>query len=649
MVGNSVCLGDRSVVANGCKMVRNEMHRRVVSIEKPESPRNELCDRSAKRTMSIGGILMKAACDKLPIEAINAAAVGENEIANRLAIGKCLDVGGANGGGVGAHSRGGYVSAIIVGDLWGVPAVNDPNSGPVQETPVATSVEPDVSRWQGIAVRVRDAARALRERMSWGGWMALVLGLATLISRAPGLIYNGMFDRDESYLAVIGDVLRNGGQLYIDTIDRKPPVVPVMYSLIREWSVDMRAIRIVVAVLIFLNGVVVTEIVRRLSRSRRAALFAGVLAIVGTALFLPPDAQAANFELWGLLPASAAILCVVIARSERRSTVLWFALAGASVVIAANCKQPYIVVGLPVAFEALRRGHEKWQALSATVFGAIVSAVPLFVFFDGQKMIRWVWSDNSDYLNGGISIGRAAAIGVALSLVFVLLHLPLFYGVWAVLRRRVRADYTVLIWIGVSVLTIPIGLRFFGHYYQQLVPPLAVLTGCALVTAKRRVWQALTVLTAGLLVAMLGLAFIHRPDLTNYTALGRYVQSTTTPDQRILVWGALPDVYVSSERLPSGIFLHDGYLTGNWASRAQPLPQSVIAAEPFRSRWDMFFEDVAVNPPAVVINAARPETDWERYGPESFPIGSWLNRCYDLDRVVDGLSVWRRDTASCPM
>lgn len=514
---------------------------------------------------------------------------------------------------------------------------------------MTTSIESDLSHWQKVLRRSTELSSAVRARMSWSAWMVTVLGLTTLASRAPGLFFNGMFDRDEAYLVVTGDVLRNGGQLYVDAIDRKPPIVPVMYSLIREWSVDMRAIRIVLAFLIFLNGVVVVELVRRLSNSRRAALFAGVLAIVGTALFLPPDAQAANFELWGLLPASTAILCVVVARSTKRGPLLWFAFAGAAVVLAANCKQPYIAVALPVAFEAIRRANGRWRAVSATVAGAVLAFAPFVVFFDGPKMFRWVWSDNSDYLNGGISISRAVAIGVVLSGTFVLLHLPLFYGVWAAARRKFRPDTTMLVWLGVSIAVIPIGLRFFGHYYQQLVPPLAVLTGCALVSASRRVWQSLSVLTVGLLVVMLGLAFVHRPDLTNYTALGRYVQSTTTSDQRILVWGALPDVYVASDRLPSGIFLHDGYLTGNWASRSHPLPESMSAQEPFRSRWEMFFDDVDEHPPVVVINAARPDTDWAMYGPEAFPIGAWLNRCYDLDRVVDGLGVWRRDVATCPM
>ena len=514
---------------------------------------------------------------------------------------------------------------------------------------MTTFVEPNKRGWAGVRHRVSDVVHRLRSRVSWTAWMIAVLGCTTLLARAPGLLYNGMFDRDESYLAVTGDVLRNGGSLYLDVIDRKPPVVPFMYALIREFSVDMRAIRIVLAILIFLNGVVVTELVRRLVRSRRAALFAGMLAIIGTALFLPHDAQAANFELWGLLPATAAILCVIAARSEQLSSLRWFGAAGAAVVLAANCKQPYIVIALPVVFEALRRTEDRWRAVLAVVAGASVTALPLLVFFDSSAMVRWVWIDNGDYFNGGLSASRAAAVGVGLSAAFVGLHLPLFYGVWAWIRGRFRPDPTVLIWLGVSLLVIPIGLRFFGHYYQQLVPPLAVLTGCALASARRRVWQSVMFLTMGLFVVMVTLAFVHRPDLTNYTALGRYVQSITSPEDRILVWGALPDVYVASERLPSGVFLHDGYLTGNWASRARPLPERVIAAEPFRSRWDMFFKDVERHPPTVVINAARPGTDWARYGPESFPIGTWLDRCYNLDRVVDGLGIWRRDVVACPL
>lgn len=504
----------------------------------------------------------------------------------------------------------------------------------------------DESAWPRLTAWTNGALNVVRDRVSWTAWVIVVLGVVTLLSRAPGLLFTGMFDRDESYLAVTGDVLRGGGQLYVDVIDRKPPVAPVFYALIREWSVDMRAVRFVLALLIFFNGIVIVEMVRRLSGSRRAALFGGVLSIVGTAMFLPPDAQAANFELWGMLPASAAVLCVVVARLSRRPS-LWFVFAGALVVIAANCKQPYIVVGLVVLFEAWRRVSIRWRCIAGTGIGAVVAFVPFIAFFNGPLLWRWVWADNSDYLNGGVSMARAALAGLGLTVIFAVFHVPFFYGVWAAATRRVRVDPLIVVWAVASLLVIPIGFRFFGHYYQQLIPPLSVMTAIALPFATPRVWRSLAVFTVATFVVLSGLSYVHRPDLSNFTALGRYVQESTDIGQRILVWGALPDVYVSSQRLPSGIFLHGGYLTGNWASRDEPLPNVAMNAEPFASRWKMFFDDVATNPPELVIDAARPGTDWSAYGPDNYPIGEWLRRCYVRDVVVDGLPVWRRDAVAC--
>ena len=522
-----------------------------------------------------------------------------------------------------------------------MPPQTDP--GPADDPFAASTATVERS---SVVDRATNAITRIRRTLPWPVWSVSVLLLATVLARLPGLLFNGVFDRDEAYLAVMGDVLRHGGTLYVDVIDRKPPGVPSAYAIIRDLSVDMRAVRLAVAALVFLNGLVVVAIVRRLSGSRRAALLAGVLAIFGTAMFLPADAQAANFELWGLAPASSAILAVVVARRSARPW-LWFAVAGASTMVAAACKQPYLVLLVPVAFEAVRRRVDRSACAVAALVGAVVAVIPLASRFDGSRMLRWVWTDNGDYLSGGVSIGRALLVGAGLTIVFLVFHLSILYGVWAVVSRRLRSDSTVWVWLAVSILVVPIGFRFFGHYYQQVVPPLAVLTGLALPGARRRVWTTVSVLAVGTMAVMLVLSIVHRPDLTDYTAIGRYVQSTTAPSDRILVWGALPDVYVSAERDPAGVFLHGGYLTGNWASRSEPLPASAMDRAPFRERWAMFLADVTERPPVVVIDAARPGTDWADYGPASYPIGAWLAQCYEREAVVDGLTVWRLDAARC--
>ena len=509
---------------------------------------------------------------------------------------------------------------------------------------------PDAVPGAALALPRRAAGSAWRglNGLPWTARMIGVLAVATVVARLPGLLFNGLFDRDEAFLNVMGDVMRKGGTLYVDVIDRKPPLVPLAYEAVRDWSVDMRAVRLLCALAVLVNGVLVALLVRRLTSSPRAAAAAGVLAVLGTSWFLPSDAQAANFELWGLAPATGAVLAVVLSRERGATAWRWFLAAGALVAVAAHTKQPYIAVAAPVAWEAVRASSGRRRNLLAVGAGVAVGTLPLLFVVDLSNLWRWAWADNGDYLDGGLSTAKALAIGFGLTVVFLCFHAPLLYGFWAAITRRVRLDVTVLIWALASLAVIPLGLRFFGHYYQQLVPPLAVLTGIGLATAGRWAWRLVTGAAVVATAVLLVVSFAHRPDLTNFSVLGRYVQRTTAPDDRILVWGALPDVYVAAQRLPAGIFLHGGYLTGNWASRATALDPSTIWTEPYRDRWMMFLSDLAQDPPELIIDAARPGTDWAAYSPSRYPVGSLIQQCYDPVGPIDGLPVYRRDHEACP-
>src|SRR5262249_62048009 len=62
-------------------------------------------------------------------------------------------------------------------------------------------------------------------------------------------------------------------------------------------------------------------------------------------------------------------------------------------------------------------------------------------------------------------------------------------GAWRA-RRELADDgdtnTDLWLWLVSSALSVAIGLRFFGHYYLQLVPPLALLAAIALSRASQR-------------------------------------------------------------------------------------------------------------------------------------------------------------------
>lgn len=499
----------------------------------------------------------------------------------------------------------------------------------------------------GVVRRVGASVGETLGRLSWTTRGLLLLGAAALVARAPGMVYSGLFNRDEAFMQVMGRVMGSGGSLYVDVIDRKPPLAPFAYRVAQMVSMDLRVVRLLVALAVLVNGLLVMALVRRLTDDRRAALAAGLLAVLGTAMFLPADGQAANFELWAVAPATGAVLAAVWARRSAGRALGLFAVAGFLAAIALNFKQPFVVVLVPVGLEALRSSHRVARA-TAALAGTVAGIASMALLVNLSLMWKWVWLDNGDYLNGGLSFVRAAGVGVLMTVLFMAFQWPLLYGLVDAVRRRRWPDLTMLTWLVVSIAVIGIGFRFYEHYYQQVVPPLAVLSGVALAGATHRARKIVLSGAAAMSLVAVLLAFVFPPELTNLTAIHRYIAANTASSDRVLVWGAMPDIYVAADRYPSGIFLHGGYLTGNWADRTKPLPPSSIAEPPYRNRWRMFLDNVVAHPPELIIDAAQPGTDWAHYPPDLYPLGTIIRRCYRPVPPVDGFPIWRRDPVACP-
>ena len=95
---------------------------------------------------------------------------------------------------------------------------------------------------------------------------------------APGFS-DRVFNSDEAYLATQAQVLNHGGRLYVDTVDRKPPVVPYLYAAVFRLtgSDDLAPVRVVAvlaqvatALLLAARGPAPVRVAARRPRRRRA-------------------------------------------------------------------------------------------------------------------------------------------------------------------------------------------------------------------------------------------------------------------------------------------------------------------------------------------------------------------------------------------
>ncbi|MEO7398764.1 MAG: glycosyltransferase family 39 protein, partial [Ilumatobacteraceae bacterium] len=161
----------------------------------------------------------------------------------------------------------------------------------------------------------------------------------------PALIRKAALNSDEATVATVARVMRHGGSLYRDVVDRKPPGAFVLYRLLEpvfgDWTLTA-ARWVALAAIVTAMWILAFE-----ARRRWPSVSVFAVALMGVAAFslLPAeDSRAAGFELLATLPAVAAFVL-----GARRRVVL----AGVCLGLAALFKQPMLLGALPLAVQCL--------------------------------------------------------------------------------------------------------------------------------------------------------------------------------------------------------------------------------------------------------------------------------------------------------
>ena len=463
--------------------------------------------------------------------------------------------------------------------------------------------------------------------------LALLLLLLAVAVRAPGFVVD-TFNTDESLIATQAEVIRDGGDLYEEAVDRKPPLVPYVYAAAFTLlgTTGLWAARLAAAVAVALAGVLLA-IEARERYGRRASWVAGVLLVLSTAAFVPQDGQAANFEIFMLPGMVAAIL---LARRGRPAG------AGVAVAAAALAKQTGAAALLPVLYLVWRHGRKR--GVTRALVGFAVPLLLAALALGPSDLFFWTVLGNGDYVSIGSSGLLIALVAAAMTALFVALQLPVLWTLPRAWRERAqRRDTDLWLWVASGAVSILVGLRFFGHYYLQLLPPLCLLTAGMLTReSPERVRRTLSL---ALVVAAVCTAagFVTQPfEKPRYETAAAYVADRSAPTDRILVWGHVPEIYHASGAKPATRFLTTRFLTGSWSGRAQKDVAVEDAGTP--GAWDLFLGDFRSHPPRFILDAAPAKIrESEHYPISIFPqLAALVERDYRLVRHIDGIAVYER-------
>ncbi|MER6677017.1 glycosyltransferase family 39 protein [Streptomyces sp. NPDC000983] len=452
-----------------------------------------------------------------------------------------------------------------------------------------------------------------------GYWRSLlpVLALLATVTRLPSFA-RPLWNPDEGFLAVQARILAHGGELYTTVVDRKPPLVPWLYqgAFALAGSESLTSVR-VLAVLAQLTTAVLLAALARRRWGDTAGRTAGVLYLLISVGLNPEDAQAAAFEVFMLPCTAAAMWC-----ADRRR----WAAAGVAVGCAFLAKQTGGAVLLPVLWLC----GPAWGSLLRVGLGAVLPVTAAALLTDPAGFVFWTVTGSGAYASFTGSELHVLARGLANTAILAVACaalLPALLRAWRTTRAQ-EAD--LWLWLLASAGAVALGLHFFGHYYLQLIPSLALLATAALRSAPRARRTRATAATACCCALFLTWGLLApRPELTHAQRLAAAVTARTAPGDRVLLWGMHPETYWLADRAPATRYLTAGLLTNYSGGRDGPQVGERYA---MRGAWSTLRRELADRPPRLVVDDSRGKP----YAPDRIRPLRLLLAGYEQVAVVDG-------------
>jgi hypothetical protein len=445
-------------------------------------------------------------------------------------------------------------------------------------------------------------------------------------------------------LGVQAMVVRSGGTLYTDIFDRKPPLPPLLYaaSFSVTSSTDVRLMRVLMLVLLALCGVLVA-----LDCWRRwgpvSAWWGGVLIIAGSMALFPADAGAANYAHFALLPGTAAILW------SRRGTLPSALAAGVALGAAVLCRQSWLLGVVPACVSVGLYG--RWRNIAPFLAGAALTIATTGFYAPFGRFWEWNVTDSPGFVFAGINPWSAAGKGLASIAGFVAFHPVLTVativvvaaGITALKQRKLPADIDLWLWVASGLAAWAAGLRFFGHYWLQVVPPLVLLS---VPVVSRWASRARTLAISGLVVpAVVAWALLFVPgsfrDRPDPSRLVAFVTAHTSSTDRVFIWGSFPEVLVEADRLPAGGLVHTDFVVGRSGGRTDPRKDIANALPAAR---DVMLASLARTPPKLILDTSTSDAlGYSRFPTSLVPqLDTMIHADYQKIAVVDGVTIWQR-------
>jgi hypothetical protein len=456
----------------------------------------------------------------------------------------------------------------------------------------------------------------------------------SLLTRAT-FIPVEILDMDEAAHAVGSWTLMDGGLLYRDFVNNKPPMLYVYYAL-AQWIFGRGIISVHFFTALIVIPLTALAVAAFFDYDKKG-IYGGFLYLITSAAFLAHDMHSTNAEILMVLPGAWAI---VFARKRR--LFLSGLLFGAGFLF-----KYQIALGiLAIAFVYFRRLNWKLFLLFAG-FLVLPAATILYFWSAGglNDLLYWLVRNNLLYSANPISFHEAIGRAASYLLPFLIVTAPLW---WVALKNR-EGDDSKRLCIALLIVSIPplfVGFRFYPHYFIQLYFPLVLLAAFA---ANKR----LLIYSICLLILFTGVnAYLYfgdnhvyrERDPVYHNVAERLKLEPNYTNATLFVWGYAPAFYYDSELKPASRFVVmgqarlTGYVSGNLGSVNQNSGQGVPL------HWEWLISDLEKNKATYILDTSPAAIyRWDHFPLEEFPrLKDYVDKNYQRLDEIDSVVIYKR-------
>lgn len=303
-------------------------------------------------------------------------------------------------------------------------------------------------------------------------WILVAILFLTFIFRFPSL-FEPFWYGDEGIFAAVASNLNQGGILYQDAWDNKPPMIYLTYAAIfRIFGVSMFGLRLVALIVVLTTSAVVYEIAAKVLNPKRALAATFIYGLLTSLRLI--EGNLALTEIFMILPITLAVMISLLRNFDTKA--LFF--SGVLIAIGSLYKQVGALEAAALGIFLFLSNDNFWQFLKKGLILTLGFAVPYLVtvgYFASKNLV-------GDYIFGAYTYYRiyfeeSPKYEILINVSKILpIAAAIGYGFYQKFKlKKVDVSFLFFLWTAFSFWGSYFSGRTYGHYLVQAVPSVSLL------------------------------------------------------------------------------------------------------------------------------------------------------------------------------